>query len=408
MAATRSLLPLLLLGQSLAHSDLLPRAHHARAPLDGTGTTITAAPAASEIALAKRQDATSTCNFDLVSAQVAFDQIPYQVDPCTDGRGPQYGYNMCNSTTQNQDSLCQTIYLNNLADFCVWAPPTPNTNISDSEGYEVAWCTKNGHGTRLIPDGALKGAQLLRTPNYIQIVGFIDQTMINMPADDEGGELDGRGQDNRGNPMGGLTYSNAYNGSNTTYYQMLNWQWFMGSDIFCAKICPGAAYDPDAYAYCFNQDDEVGCNYNMPNAAQNGTFEVCDADNAPPVGQYVGADGKTSTWTQGWTGFSTIPYTPIPPSSSNCVTYQSAELFTDLAGVLPSSAPASLTASSAGATNTVAAGNGAGTSRNAAGSAPTSGASTGTGTSSAPAAMAGLPIVGMGLLALVGGLFVLV
>ncbi|KZT50886.1 hypothetical protein CALCODRAFT_443930, partial [Calocera cornea HHB12733] len=338
---------------------------------------------------------------------------PYQVDPCTDGRGPQYGYNLCNATTQNQESLCQTIYLNDLSDFCVWGPPDPNTSISDSEGYEIAWCTKDGHGTRLIPEGALQGAQLLRTPNYIQLVGFIDQTMINMQADDEGGELDGRGQDNRGNPMGGLTYTNAYNGSNTTYYQVLNWQWFMGSDMFCAKICPGAAYDPDAYAYCFNQDDEIGCNYNTPNAAQNGTFEVCDADNALPVGVYVGANNVTSTWTQGFTGFASIPYTPIPPSSSNCVTYQSADLFTDLKGVLPSSIPASLTQSSFFASNTGSSGAsptggaaGSNSKSGAAGSSPTSGSASGA--AAGPSGFAGIPVIGMGLLAVVGGLFVLV
>ncbi|KZO94364.1 hypothetical protein CALVIDRAFT_484490 [Calocera viscosa TUFC12733] len=337
-------------------------------------------------------------------------QQPYQVDPCTDGRGPQYGYNLCNATTQNQESLCQTIYLNDISDFCVWGPPLPNTNVSDAEGYEVAWCSKDGHGTRLIPEGALTGAQILRTPNYIQIVGFIDQTMINMVADDEGGELDGRGQDNRGNPMGGLAYTNAYNGSNTTYFQILNWQWFMGSDMFCAKICPGAAYDPDAYAYCFNQDDEVGCNYNTPNNAQNGTFESCDADNALPVGLYV-VDGVTSTWTQGFTGFASIPYTPIPPSSSNCVTYQSAALFTDLVGVLPSSIPASLTQSSyfgtsTGAGGSVPTGNGGSPGTTAGGSSPST-----TGKSAAlagPSSFAGIPVVGMGLLAIVAGLFVIV
>jgi len=378
--------------------------------------TITSAPAATAAVL-PRQDAatTSTCNFDLVYEDVPYSQIPYQVDYCTDGRGPQTGYNLCNATTQNQESLCQTIYLNNLADFCVWGPPAPDTSISDAEGYVVAWCTQDGHGTRLIPEGALQGVQLLRTPHYIQIVGYIDQTMINMQAGDEGGELDGRGQDNRGNPMGGLTYSNAYNGSNETYYQILNWQWFMGSDQFCAKICPGAAYDADAYAYCFNQDDEIGCNYNMPNNALNGTFESCDADDALPVGVYVGADNVTSTWTQGFTGFASIPYTPIPPSSSNCVTYQSAQLFSDLAGVLPSSIPASLTASSFFATSTGGAsgsqptgagGASASRSGSAAGSSTTGGSSSGA--AAGPAAIAGIPAIGMGLLALVAGLFILV
>lgn len=82
-----------------------------------------------------------------------------------------------------------------LSDFCLWAPPKPNSTIGDTEGQEVAWCTKPGHGTRLIPAGALQGVQYIKTPDYIQIAGFIDQTQINLAADDYGGELDPHGAD---------------------------------------------------------------------------------------------------------------------------------------------------------------------------------------------------------------------
>jgi hypothetical protein len=81
------------------------------------------------------------------------------------------------------------------ADFCLWAPPQPNSTIGDTEGQEVAWCTKPGHGTRIIPSEALQGVQLIKTPNYIQIAGFIDQTLVNLNADDYGGELDPHGAD---------------------------------------------------------------------------------------------------------------------------------------------------------------------------------------------------------------------
>jgi hypothetical protein len=33
----------------------------------------------------------------------------------------------------------------------------------------------------------------MRTPDYVQVVGFIDQTKINLAADDTGGELDPHG-----------------------------------------------------------------------------------------------------------------------------------------------------------------------------------------------------------------------
>lgn len=44
----------------------------------------------------------------LASRVVPFSAIPYQVVGDNGGpRGPQFGYNECNSTTQNQNSLCQ-------------------------------------------------------------------------------------------------------------------------------------------------------------------------------------------------------------------------------------------------------------------------------------------------------------
>lgn len=78
-------------------------------------------------------------------------------------------------------------------DFCLWAPPTGPAAIGDTEGEEVAWCTKPGRGTRVIPAGALQGVQFMRTPDYVQVVGFIDQSKINITADDSGGELDPHG-----------------------------------------------------------------------------------------------------------------------------------------------------------------------------------------------------------------------
>ena len=126
----------------------------------------------------------------------------------------QTGYNICNSTTQNQDSLCQTSFFTSLdgnehlhpltrsitnslrnTDFCLWAPSEPNSTVADTEGEMVAWCSKSGYGTRLIPEGTLTGLQFLKTPDYIQIVGFMDQTQINMASGDYGGEMDPHGAD---------------------------------------------------------------------------------------------------------------------------------------------------------------------------------------------------------------------
>ena len=83
----------------------------------------------------------------------------------------------------------------NVLDFCLWAPSVPNKTVGQAEGEMVAWCSKPGHGTRLIPAGALTGLQFLKTPDYIQIVGFIDQTKINIANGDYGGEMDPHGAD---------------------------------------------------------------------------------------------------------------------------------------------------------------------------------------------------------------------
>jgi hypothetical protein len=80
-------------------------------------------------------------------------------------------------------------------DFCLWAPSAPGQTVGQIEGEMIAWCTKPGHGTRLIPAGTLTGVQFLKTPDYIQAVGFMDQTKIDMVDGDFGGEMDPHGAD---------------------------------------------------------------------------------------------------------------------------------------------------------------------------------------------------------------------
>ncbi len=55
------------------------------------------------------------------------------------------------------------------------------------EASLVSWCTKGGHGTRIIPKGAITGAQWLYAKSYVQVVGYIDQTRVNLLASDYGG-----------------------------------------------------------------------------------------------------------------------------------------------------------------------------------------------------------------------------
>lgn len=46
-----------------------------------------------------------------------------------------------------------------------------------------------------MPPGTLQGVQLLRSPDYVMLTGLINQTLIDIAADDSGGELDPHGQD---------------------------------------------------------------------------------------------------------------------------------------------------------------------------------------------------------------------
>ncbi|KAG6915295.1 hypothetical protein DXG01_012273 [Tephrocybe rancida] len=214
----------------------------------------------------------------------------------------QYGTNNC-GTASNQTSNCQTAYMNSAEDFCLWGPPDPNSTIGDTEHKNVAWCTKSGRGTRVIPNGALKGVHFVRTPNYVQVTGVGDFTLLNIKKGDSGGELDNRGADGNGNPAGGLVYGNTF-GVGTQYHE---WTSFISENEFCFRACVGG----DAMTNCNHIYDLMGCYWNMPANYDAGVFETCDANNDLPMGVY-----GTSTWSQG-----TSP-TPEPhpaASSSNCV-----------------------------------------------------------------------------------------
>jgi len=279
----------------------------------------------------------------LVSKIFPYTALPEQVYPPANAviRGSQSGYSICNSSTQNQDSLCQTILVNNISDFCMWAPAKPNQTIAVTEGDEVGWCTKNGHGTRGVVPDTITGIQVLRTSQYLQIVAFINQSLLNMPADDYGGELDSGGQDGAGNPIGGLVYTTFFSSDGNTIEQTQYWTEFIGGGVVGIKICNPKGTNPAGY--CQHTLDRIGLPYNMPNAAQNGTFEVCDSDLMNIPGEYT-SGGKTLSYSQPAESLgpiTSIPYTPVIPSSSNCQTYQSSQLYTDFASLAPTGSGAS-------------------------------------------------------------------
>ncbi|CAE6532015.1 unnamed protein product [Rhizoctonia solani] len=317
----------------------------------------------------------------LAEKRFEYNALPYKADTDNGERGTQFGYNICNSTTEGQTSLCQTGMINSIDDFCLWGPPEPNSLIGDTEGEAVAWCTKPGRGTRLIPAGALTGVQFMRTRSYVQVTGRINQQLINIAPGDTGGEMDPHGADRRGNPLGGLLFSNAFpsnGGNNNTFQQVVEWHNFMGSNLFCLKACDPT--DPDDDKYCEHIFDRIGCWYNAPAAYVDGVFESCQGENQDFPGIYTNSAGQVVTYSQppeSLGAITTMPYQPRIPASSNCVAFQSAALYTGAPSVsIPgasSSAPATASAPSAVPTRATASRSGAAAT---ASSAPNTGAST--------------------------------
>ncbi|KAI0355847.1 hypothetical protein OH77DRAFT_267651 [Trametes cingulata] len=215
----------------------------------------------------------------------------------------QSGTNQCGSG-HDQNSMCQNAYINSLDDWCIFAPPQPGPDsvIGNTERIEVAWCTKDGHGTRLIPDGAITGAHFVQTPDYVQVTGVGDLTLINIPKGDAGGELDPHGADGNGNPIGGLVFSSAFG----SIQQMHEWTNFVSDSEFCFRACKDG---PKAPALCQHIYDVMGCEWNMPGNYAPGSFDRCLGDTGEPMGVY-----GTSTFHQG--DPTTPPAHPAPPTSS--------------------------------------------------------------------------------------------
>ncbi|OBZ67650.1 hypothetical protein A0H81_12195 [Grifola frondosa] len=198
------------------------------------------------------------------------------------------------------------------------------------ERIEVAWCIKSGYGTRLIPDGTITGAHFVQTPDYVQVTGVGDLTKINIPAGDEGGELDPHGADGNGNPIGGLVFSNAFG----SLAQIHEWTNFVSDSQFCFRACKDG---PNAPALCQHIYDVMGCFWNMPGNYDAGSFERCEADTGEPMGVY-----GTSTFHQG------DPSTPAAhpaPSSSDCTS------FSTISNGLAASAPTTIISSISSATS---------------------------------------------------------
>ncbi|MBW0496454.1 hypothetical protein O181_036169 [Austropuccinia psidii MF-1] len=210
--------------------------------------------------------------------------LPYHSEP----RGGQTGYNQC-GTKAKKDSKCQNLFIKSAEDFCIFAPPT-RMKVGDAERDCVAYCTKSGYGTRLIPPKTFQNLHYVRTPHYIQLVALGDFTKVNVEPNDQGGELDPSGADGRGNPIGGLVFGDQGQ-------QFDHWTEFLSYDEICLRACFNG---PEASRYCEHIYDEMGCRWNMPARYDVAGFYECEGDDVPlPMGEYRRPDGSIYKWHQG-------------------------------------------------------------------------------------------------------------
>lgn len=233
----------------------------------------------------------------------------------------------------NQTSMARLVSINAIDDFCLFAPPEPDSEIGDTEDREVAWCVQPRNNARVIPDGTFHAVHFVKTPLYWQVQGWGDFTKLNIKAGDQGGELDPHGATGLGNPVGGNVTTNA-TGADVNYEEWMN---YMSFQQFCIRICIAESDNVTAALQCQHTLDEMGCNWVMPGDYTNGTFTECEADAAYPPGIYV-KNGVTSTFAQRYTGtytdkekkktgLFTVGQTVTPssamsvPASSKCTTY---------------------------------------------------------------------------------------
>ncbi|KAJ9110675.1 hypothetical protein QFC19_001504 [Naganishia cerealis] len=238
-------------------------------------------------------------------------------------------------TAINQTSYARLLSLNNIHDFCLFAPPKPGVTIGDSEAFEVAYCVQPRNNARVIPDGVLKAVHFVKTPLYVQVQGWGDFTKLNVVAGDDGGELGPHGMTGEGNPVGGNVTSNV-TGADVPYEE---WMSFISYTQFCLRICTADNSTLSAADECRHTLDVMGCEFVMPGDYTEDTFTSCDGDAAYPPGVYPQSDGSTSTFSQLWIGTMTgtdgatsttqwgntvTPSAPYStPATSNCQTFTS-------------------------------------------------------------------------------------
>ncbi|KAJ3111774.1 hypothetical protein HDU96_005364 [Phlyctochytrium bullatum] len=165
--------------------------------------------------------------------------------------------------------------------FCLLLPAQPGISIGDSEGSAVVKCTgsANTQGSQRIPDGVIKSAHVIKTPNMIQVTGRLD--LIN------GLQVNPSG--------GGGQYDDASWGIEplSACYGYDRYVEFVGDQTFCIRCCRFDGADPKSEDYdkssgCFAGRDTAGC------------FELIKGDYGEGFGYKEQSDASSSSWNTDW------------------------------------------------------------------------------------------------------------
>ncbi|WVQ67136.1 uncharacterized protein L199_005331 [Kwoniella botswanensis] len=210
------------------------------------------------------------------------------------GRGDESN----DKTKDNSDAQSQSkeLWLMSHEDFCVYGLSEENRGkmLSESVDNVISYCSKSGHGTRLIPDGTLKGVTYVRTPSWVQVSGSGDFSQIGISPDDSGAQFDSSSH----NPQGSSLITSQGGDPAKDWVTMISGQ------TFCVRACFG---DP---AFCPTQYDSLGCYFLTSNGVGwHDVWQDCEGDEGDPPGLI---DGQTYT-----PGIGPVPTQSIP-AVSNC------------------------------------------------------------------------------------------
>ncbi|KAJ3197634.1 hypothetical protein HK101_002062 [Irineochytrium annulatum] len=131
--------------------------------------------------------------------------------------------------------------------FCLLLPAVKGQTVGDSEGSAKAKCfgSASTPGSSKLPDGAIKSAHYVKTAQYHQVTGMIDEDLLGISQSDGGGQYDNA-------PHGSEPSSGAVPSPFNYYVEIVE------SGRYCMRTCTTSGQDESSP--CNMHRDTAGCN----------------------------------------------------------------------------------------------------------------------------------------------------